>query len=191
MDQKIWFTSDLHLGHGKILEYDNRPFTDIEEHDTVLIDNWNSVVGQGDIVYYLGDFALTTAEHTKYLRSRLNGSIRLVAGNHDDANRHLSGCWEWVRDLYDLKMPDPDAPQGVRKLILCHYPLASWRGSGRGNWMIHGHCHHHLPDDPNLLRMDIGANGWNYMPLSYAQIKAYMTEREQQIISRNGNISVI
>lgn len=54
----IWFTSDLHLNHSKIIEYCNRPFSNIEEMNEMLINNWNSVVKPKDIVFCLGDIAL-------------------------------------------------------------------------------------------------------------------------------------
>ena len=53
----IFFTSDTHFGHSKIIDYCKRPFSSIEEHDKTLIQNWNNVVGQDDTVFHLGDFA--------------------------------------------------------------------------------------------------------------------------------------
>ena len=47
---KTFFISDLHFGHKNALAYDNRPFTSIEQHDKVLVDNWNSVVNIDDDV---------------------------------------------------------------------------------------------------------------------------------------------
>lgn len=78
-----WFTSDLHLGHTNILEYEkeHRPFKTIEEMNEKLIENWNSVVKQKDIVYVLGDFAFGKSNIS--LAHRLCGEKRLVLGNHD------------------------------------------------------------------------------------------------------------
>ena len=41
----VFFTSDTHFGHSKIIDYCKRPFSSIEEHDKTLIQNWNNVVG--------------------------------------------------------------------------------------------------------------------------------------------------
>ena len=54
-NQKVFFTSDLHIGHENILSFCNRPFTNTSEMNKALIDNWNSVVGKADIVFNLGD----------------------------------------------------------------------------------------------------------------------------------------
>lgn len=53
-----YIISDTHLGHHKILEFepDRLQFCkDMEEHDQVILDNWNSVVTPKDTVYHLGD----------------------------------------------------------------------------------------------------------------------------------------
>lgn len=45
----VWFTSDLHFGHEKIIQYEaeHHPFTLIEEHDEAIIANINSCVRPG------------------------------------------------------------------------------------------------------------------------------------------------
>ena len=53
--QKIWFTSDLHLGHRNVIRFCNRPFADEKGMGKSLIENWNNTVGDNDIVFALGD----------------------------------------------------------------------------------------------------------------------------------------
>jgi calcineurin-like phosphoesterase family protein len=78
------FISDLHFGHKNICKY--RPqFKDPEEHDETIIINWNSVIKKRkQQIWVLGDFLI---HNNKYdmakLVKRLNGTIRVVAGNHD------------------------------------------------------------------------------------------------------------
>lgn len=45
-----YFIGDLHFGHVNCLSFDKRPFKTIEDHDAVLIKNWNNVVGIEDDV---------------------------------------------------------------------------------------------------------------------------------------------
>ena len=47
----IFFTSDQHFGHERILHMCNRPFKDAAEMDERLIANWNAVVGPRDDVW--------------------------------------------------------------------------------------------------------------------------------------------
>jgi calcineurin-like phosphoesterase family protein len=53
--QRIWFASDYHFCHANVIKYDGRPFNNVEEMNQTLIDNWNEVVGDDDVVFYLGD----------------------------------------------------------------------------------------------------------------------------------------
>lgn len=52
---KKFYISDLHLGHNNIIRLDNRPFKNMTEMETTIINNWNSVVSDNDQVYILGD----------------------------------------------------------------------------------------------------------------------------------------
>lgn len=42
----IWFTSDLHLGHRAVINFQDRPFGTVEEMNEALIKNWNFLVGR-------------------------------------------------------------------------------------------------------------------------------------------------
>ena len=83
-----WFIGDTHFNHTNIIQYCDRPFTNVEEMNDYIIQQWNSVVGKNDTVYHLGDFALQSRKETiKNLVSRLNGNIILILGNHDRHGR--------------------------------------------------------------------------------------------------------
>ncbi|EYR81826.1 metallophosphoesterase [Shinella sp. DD12] len=81
--RNIWFISDTHFGHNNILGYCRPQFANLEEMEQTIIARWNAAVKPQDLVYHLGDFAWKTAD-AKRVRPLLNGSIRLVVGNHDD-----------------------------------------------------------------------------------------------------------
>jgi calcineurin-like phosphoesterase family protein len=53
----IFFTADQHFHHQNIIKYCNRPFVWFNQMDDALIDNFNKVVTNDDIVYHLGDFS--------------------------------------------------------------------------------------------------------------------------------------
>ena len=54
----IYVTSDLHIGHDKDFMYTPRGFSSITEHDNAILENWNKIVKDDDIVYILGDIML-------------------------------------------------------------------------------------------------------------------------------------
>jgi calcineurin-like phosphoesterase family protein len=56
----------------------------VEEMNETIIENWNKTVNPGDYVYHLGDFAFGQKKLHRGFYDRLNGSIRLIVGNHDD-----------------------------------------------------------------------------------------------------------
>lgn len=83
---KVFFTSDTHFNHTNIIQYCQRPFKSTDEMNEAMIDNWNSVVGEDDTVFHLGDFCLGGAEEWNKILNRLNGRIYLILGNHDLKN---------------------------------------------------------------------------------------------------------
>ena len=79
----IWFTSDWHLGHKRILDYTDRPFGSVEEMNEALVSNHNLMVGPKDTTYFLGDMIMGGWKNNIHHIDRLNGTKRLVLGNHD------------------------------------------------------------------------------------------------------------
>ncbi len=134
---KIYYISDLHLFHNKVLQLSNRPFSDIEEMHQTIIKNWNQTVTSKDVVYIIGDLGMYhSKEITQILRS-LPGRKVLIKGNHDIENlkyRPLRECF------VDIKNMDTIQDQG-QKIVLCHYPFEEWNGYYRGHYHIHGHIH--------------------------------------------------
>ena len=53
----IWFTSDTHFGHERILDFTNRPFGSIREMNDALIANIDEKVKPEDELYLLGDYS--------------------------------------------------------------------------------------------------------------------------------------
>lgn len=135
---KTFFISDVHFGHKNALAYDNRPFTSIEEHDKVLIENWNSVVNIDDDVWVLGDISWHNATKTIGLLSQLNGGKHLIVGNHDHKLLRNRDVRAQFIDIYDYKELDI----GKRDpLVLCHYPIVCFNRHYTGGYHFYGHVH--------------------------------------------------
>ena len=81
---EVYFTSDLHFGHERIIALCERGFTGIEEMNETLIERWNKKVTDKDTVYILGDFAFRSATHAGTYLEQLKGKKHLIIGNHDN-----------------------------------------------------------------------------------------------------------
>lgn len=156
----IWITADTHFNHKRILEYCSRPFASIEEMDEALIDRWNMVVKPNHIVYHLGDFTLDKRAE-KYL-DRLNGKILFVPGSHDywlkkiDLDKY-KGKLEILPTIYSTKICG-------ERIVMCHYPLASWEASFHGSLHLHAHSHGKMERIKN--RFDIGVDCNDFYPFN-------------------------
>lgn len=115
----IFLTSDTHFGHDKIFLYEPRGFTNIQEHDTQIIKNWNKVISYCDDVYHLGDVMLGNNEYGLKCIKQLNGKIHIICGNHDsDARRALyADCYNIV-EVVDAKKLEYNGYH----FFLSHYP---------------------------------------------------------------------
>jgi calcineurin-like phosphoesterase family protein len=174
---KIFFTSDTHWGHKNIIRFCNRPYATVEEMDEALINNWNSVVGDNDTVYHLGDMFFTNMTRAADIMNRLNGNINIVLGNHDKvirANRPL-------REKFSMIMDDLDEISiDNYHIVLCHYPMMSWDNASRGSIQCHGHIHKTDNDytQQGKRQWDVGVDNNHYFPVSWDDIKAKMTTVE-------------
>jgi calcineurin-like phosphoesterase family protein len=176
-----FITSDTHFGHTNILKHcsntrvkaDGSAFTSIREHDELLIEQWNSQIDHGDIVYHLGDFAFLEPGLTKKVLNALNGRIHLLLGNHDHqllkllrADLSLTKV-AMVDTYYELKLSNK------RSLVLFHYPLEEWHGSHRGWWHLHGHCHGNLKTIKEGRR-DVGVDCTGLKPLALEDLEVFI-----------------
>jgi calcineurin-like phosphoesterase family protein len=170
--ENIFFTADHHFGHRGIIEYASRPFSNPEEMDEHLIEQWNAVVGKNDRVYHLGDVSFRKPDATHEILSRLHGIKYLVKGNHDRINRMVEDHWLWVKDYHELRI-------GSQKIILCHYPFDTWNKAHYGSWHLHGHSHGSLTSTRGG-RLDIGVDKeWEtkhqrFVPWHFDEIAEYM-----------------
>ena len=91
----IYFISDTHFNHENIIKYCNRPFKNIKEMNQAIIENWNEVIKEDDVVYHLGDLALGRKEDIYEITSKLKGVKYIIRGNHD----------KWSAKIYEEFLP--------------------------------------------------------------------------------------
>lgn len=162
----VYFTSDQHFGHARILELCGRPFASVEEMDETMIVRWNAVVQPTDTVWHLGDFTMGSVEMAWRYRARLNGRVNLIHGNHDRESVRNSGC------MWHISAPMAQINHQGRQITLCHYAMRTWDQSHRGALMLYGHAHGRLPG--TRLSLDVGVDCWDFTPVTLDQILARM-----------------
>lgn len=183
---KIWFTSDTHFFHNRVIEYCHRPFASVEEMNEAMITRWNSVVHKDDIVFHLGDFCFGKADKWIYIPERLKGRIYLILGNHDvgHISEDVAAHFEGIATQLRLNV-------NGQKIYLYHFPFLSFEGDTRRTWQLFGHIHsnqhnYSIISSERLSMLqanqyDVGVDNNNFTPVSYRQIEQIIANRNNEL----------
>lgn len=181
----IWFSSDQHFGHKRVLEYCQRPWSTLDEMEEGLVANWNGAVSSDDTVYVLGDFSFRGVKDTTRVLSRLRGHKCLVMGNHDWHHKPT----KWVEMGFKCVADDDWLMSPVGKLLMSHFP---YKGSGdhtqeqryeekrlidHGDWLLHGHVHNAWRTKGRMFNVGVDKN--NYTPVSLDEVKSTIIALER------------
>lgn len=180
-----WLIADTHFGHERLLTFVDRagrrvrPFRDVDEMDEFLVERWNSVVKDGDTVLHLGDVTNAPEARFEALWRRLNGSKRLVIGNHDDIPYLVRGGF-FADYRLEIKLRD-------LRLHLTHAPLHPSQhetgAPGTGNFFcnVHGHIHHNPTPEGRYVNVSAEAIGFTPVHLDVVaeQAKKLLTTYEK------------
>jgi len=171
----IFFTSDLHFCHNKEFLYVPRGFTNVQDMNEALVENWNKVVKPNDEVYNLGDFALNDIEAAIPYINQLNGKIYWLLGNHDTDKKRvkiLDECpnvWE-IGYAYLIKH------EKKFSIYMSHYPTltANYDEKKFSQHVIavHGHTHQagNWIDKKNPFTYHVGVDSHNCTPVHIDEV---------------------
>lgn len=206
-DTNVFFLSDLHAGHKNICrgvtEWTKtegcRDFVSIEKMDSYLINQINKYVGEDDVIFFLGDWSFGGADNIWKTRSRiLCKNIHFILGNHDhhiETNRKLPNTDALAQELFSSVSHYQRVSIDGKLIIMSHFPMISWEKSYRNSWMVHGHCHGTLFQEPS---QQWGGNGYwyksakifdvgidnifnvtgEYKPISFQELRKIMNRRD-------------
>ena len=200
LGQNIFFTSDTHYNHknicrgvskwrdvnGNVPVSQTRDFKTLDHMNDAIVESINSVVGEDDILFHLGDWSFGGFENIAEFRNRIVcKNIHLVLGNHD---HHIENNRDGIQDLFSsvnqyLRLqvsvyPGTVLHTGKVDLVLMHYPIASWHNMNDN--VIHLHGHVHLPPNKKLAEgkaMDVGVDGNFLVPYSLNEITRIMNNQ--------------
>ena len=157
----IYITSDLHLGHKKIIEHCDRPFESVDQMNKTIVNNWNRLVKPRDKVYFLGDLSFRSYP-AEFWIPFLHGKIVFIKGNHDwfdNTVYYNNFILKYRGDLFYL-VHNP------------RYVPKNWQG-----WAICGHNHNKVPFfNKQSKRFNISTEVTNYKPVNMEYI-SYLTRQ--------------
>ena len=162
---EVFFMTDLHLGHRKIIEYEplrTQLFADIDEHDRAICSLWRERVRKQNVVYVLGDVAFNRVALERI--RNLPGKKKLILGNHDklDMKAYL--------EVF-VKVSAYDSFDGV---VLSHIPLNQCSILPRYRGNVHGHLHGR-GDGPSRYHLNICPEVMgDFGPLTWQKIAPLM-----------------
>lgn len=198
----IFFTSDLHIGHRNVIEFDKRPFRDLDHMHETLIANYNASVKHEDTCFFLGDIALGRSSDVEMVIAKLQGTKVLILGNHDKGSSAMK------RMGFDVILNTASLVIAGRIVTLSHCPLRGvyresveamkgaqpgehWHGELRhskysledfGQFHLHGHTHKG-PEERILGRQwDVGVRANSFRPVSISQVEKWINNTLQKEI---------
>lgn len=135
--------------------------------DEVMIANWNSVVGQYDKIYHLGDVCFNLTRYHSIM-PRLNGKKRLILGNHDKFN-----MGDYMKHFGEIK----ESWQPLRNVLFSHRPVLLGEEDHHKKIVlnVHGHTHQHVIKDKRYLNICVEQT--NYTPIHFSEIEKIFKER--------------
>ena len=162
---KIFLIGDLHFGDNTIIHLENRPFhNDIQQTDE-LVELWNSVVEDNDIVYVLGDFVNVGCSDYHFQKIReLKGTRYLIRGNHDTETDEFYTNKCGFTKIYDTPIILDDF------WILSHLPMYVNKNFPYANVFAHVH-NNPIYVTHSCRSYCVSAERTGFMPILFDDIK--------------------
>lgn len=181
----LYFTSDTHFCHEKVIREYGRPFKDVEEMNCKLIENWNSVVSDDDVIFHLGDFCMGTPDDWHRILKQLHGKKYLILGNHEIRyyKDEFAGYFELVTDQMQILVDN-------QPIYLNHFPFMAYGGARKNVWQLFGHIHLNaagLGDDAGCrerffpCQWDVGVDNNDFRPVSYKSLYDILPHRKDYL----------
>lgn len=182
-----WFISDPHFFHANICKFtvplgggfetplrekffwegdESRLDDCVARMNETILDNFNSVVGDRDLVFWLGDITFKFSDEFVKFFKRFRGDHRLIPGNHDDIKKLVKA--DLFKKVYIWRYFH-DTPI---QFTCSHIPLHPESIKGTKN--VHGHIHaYEVKDtfgyvDPRYLNVCVEKT--NYRPLHLDEV---------------------
>lgn len=156
-----WFTSDTHFGNERIINYEERPFENLDNMKEILIKNWNQKVKPEDTIYFLGGLGDFQEPDTQKIIPKLNGNKIYLRGKTKLKSTAVEGLG-FVSCLEACFMT-----LGEHDCYIVAEPMPM---SAPDTWMIHGNFNSSWKIKPIDRKICVAANHWGYAPVSEKEL---------------------
>jgi calcineurin-like phosphoesterase family protein len=182
---RVWYTSDLHFGHRLVAGHRGHG-EDTLSHDLEIAERWERQVQDDDIVYVLGDIAVSSPTRALAILGGLPGRKRLIAGNHDRCHPQFRDAPRWhnvYSNVFEWIAPFGRRRIGGVNVLLSHYPYTAdrgevrdmqWRLPDHGMWLLHGHTHSQFVQT-GVREFHVGWDAWERL-VSEDEIVTHITD---------------
>lgn len=162
---KVFVTSNLQLGRPAAIKTYKRDFKSVDEMNDALINKWNSIITNKDVVYHLGNFAWDPKTAQDALL-RLNGTIYFSLGEHDKAIETLS-----EKNLFRPGISIVRCIEELPELnsIISYWPLGTWPKKTK-NYSIIGYPGKKFKSNPKSKIINVSTDLWNNEPQNLKNI---------------------
>lgn len=167
--KKVYFCSDLHIGHDREFLWGKRGFSSVVEHDEFMWAQLESLP-QDSVLINLGDCCLTQNQYENALRlSELPYTQYMLWGNH---NAGVSRLYKEKKNELNLGSYEHVYPLKVGSIIFAgvdcvvsgmqvsHFTKHTWDKDSKGSIHLHGHQHGgnkmSSPSDLSRKQIDVG-----------------------------------
>lgn len=166
----MYFTSDLHLGHKKMLEV--RPFNSIEDHDEHIIKQLKKINSNSE-VWILGDVSCGKEDYALERLSEIDATLHLVSGNHDSVwpyHRNAHKSQRKFLEVFETVSSMARVQIGGKKVYLHHTHYGVKLPDNSTVAMLHGHTHSQVRiTDYNIV--NVAPEAWDYQVVSANDIE--------------------
>ena len=173
----LYFSSDEHFGHARIIEYTNRPFKNVDEMNKELIRRFNERVKDDDTCIIVGDFCFKNSPggkegeglpvHAKNYIKQLNGYKVFVRGNHDRNNSVQTKIERLVLKIGGMSINVCHRPEDAVIEDKEYYPL-NLVGHVHNNWTTK----EITKNGKYSLLLNVGVDVHKFYPINFDEIKA-------------------
>lgn len=157
-DGRVWFWSDLHFFHGKVIKYCDRPFAHATEMNKTLLSNCLFRVAADDILFIGGDITMGNIDATNAMLRSIPAYKINVLGNHDYHKDKL------LRLAVDETAACIEIAYAGQSVFVSHYPVSE-AALSPGQLNLHGHIHNNglppaLGTGRHHINMSVEATGY-------------------------------